>query len=265
MRRVAAETSEERSTFETDEAAADYDQVVDWETRLPRELPFFRDLFDEVGVESLVDVGCGTGKHAIEFASWGLRVTGIDPSASMLVQAHKNADAAGAEVTWELGSYGDLRATVGREMDAVVSLGNAFMHVEGPAGAAEALRDIATVVRSGGVVVLHFLNYDRLLTQRIRMMPARFRETPEGDKAFLRILDYEDDVVRFEFVTLSRLEDGSWDVHSRVSRHTVLPPASVVEAMRAAGFGRVETYGSHDKKDFDPETDESVVMVGYRE
>ena len=263
---MVAGDRDERSAFETDESAADYDQVVDWGARLPRELPFFRELLEKVGVETLVDVGCGTGKHAIEFASWGLRVTGIDPSAAMLVQAQKNAEAAGVDVDWELGGYGDVEAILGRSVDAVVSLGNAFMHVDGPAGAAGALADIGAVVRPGGVVALHFLNYERLLSKRPRMMPARFRETSEGDKVFVRLMDYEgDEAVRFEFLTLSRLEDGSWDTQSRISRHAVLPAPEVVKALEANGFGRVEVFGSHDRKAFDPENDESVVLVGYRE
>jgi len=54
--------------------ASDYDEMVDWDKRLAREAPFFRDLFDGIGVNRLADVGCGTGKHAIMFSSWGQSV-----------------------------------------------------------------------------------------------------------------------------------------------------------------------------------------------
>lgn len=48
---------------------------------------------------SVLDVGCGTGRHAIELARRGMRVTGIDLSSGMLEQARNNADRAGVEVT----------------------------------------------------------------------------------------------------------------------------------------------------------------------
>jgi ubiquinone/menaquinone biosynthesis C-methylase UbiE len=44
-------------------------------------------------VRSILDVGCGTGSHAIEFARRGYQVTGVDLSQSMLdVAARKAAD-----------------------------------------------------------------------------------------------------------------------------------------------------------------------------
>jgi len=49
---------------------------------------------------SLLDVGCGTGRHAIELARRGFRVTGVDISSGMLSQAREKAAAAGVAVTW---------------------------------------------------------------------------------------------------------------------------------------------------------------------
>jgi len=49
---------------------------------------------------AILDVGCGTGRHAIELARRGYRVTGIDVSTGMIDQARRNARRAGVEVTW---------------------------------------------------------------------------------------------------------------------------------------------------------------------
>lgn len=46
----------------------------------------------------LIDIGCGTGRHAVEFARRGFRVTGVDQSAGMLEQARLKAERAGVEV-----------------------------------------------------------------------------------------------------------------------------------------------------------------------
>ena len=47
---------------------------------------------------SILDIGCGTGRHAIELAKRGYVVTGIDVSARMLAKAAEKAKAAGVKV-----------------------------------------------------------------------------------------------------------------------------------------------------------------------
>ena len=46
----------------------------------------------------LLDVGCGTGRHAVELARRGYQLTGVDISSGMLVEAEKEAREAGVEV-----------------------------------------------------------------------------------------------------------------------------------------------------------------------
>jgi 2-polyprenyl-3-methyl-5-hydroxy-6-metoxy-1,4-benzoquinol methylase len=49
---------------------------------------------------SILDVGCGTGRHSIELARRGYSVTGPDLSREMLTRAVASAEAAGVSVEW---------------------------------------------------------------------------------------------------------------------------------------------------------------------
>ncbi|KPK75173.1 MAG: cyclopropane-fatty-acyl-phospholipid synthase [candidate division Zixibacteria bacterium SM23_73] len=49
---------------------------------------------------SILDIGCGTGRHAIELAKRGSQVTGIDISSGMLLEAEKAAKKAKVFVEW---------------------------------------------------------------------------------------------------------------------------------------------------------------------
>jgi SAM-dependent methyltransferase len=58
-------------------------------------------LLEELSVKqgaAILDVGCGTGRHAVELAKRGYVVTGIDVSAKMLAKAAEKVTAAGVNV-----------------------------------------------------------------------------------------------------------------------------------------------------------------------
>ncbi|MCX7914519.1 MAG: methyltransferase domain-containing protein [Thermodesulfovibrionales bacterium] len=51
---------------------------------------------------NIIDIGCGTGRHSIELAKRGYKVTGIDLSGSQLQRARQKADIEGVEVDFRL-------------------------------------------------------------------------------------------------------------------------------------------------------------------
>jgi SAM-dependent methyltransferase len=74
---------------------------------------------------SVLDLGCGTGAHAVRMATRGYEVAGVDVAPEMLVQAQAKADAA----TYPAGGppptfhRGDIRSlNLGRTFDAVIMM-----------------------------------------------------------------------------------------------------------------------------------------------
>lgn len=58
-------------------------------------------LLEELGLpegSSILDVGCGTGRHSVELAKHGYKMTGIDMSTGMLEEAHKAAEKANVKL-----------------------------------------------------------------------------------------------------------------------------------------------------------------------
>lgn len=251
--------------------AADYDQFVDWPKRLGREAPFFRRIFDEVGARSVIDVGAGSAKHSVMFAEWGMSVDAVDPNDAMLAQAEANVveaaeriAAAGGELRLARGAFGELASLGLGPADVLICTGNALPHVGGREKLRAALSDFAAVVRPGGALVIHLLNHARLLAERPRVVPPVVRDTPEGTKVYLRVIDYiDDEFLDFNFVTLVRDTEGVWSVSDRRSPHTAIPAELLASELEAVGFERVEAFGGHDGHAL-ANDDESAIIVARK-
>jgi SAM-dependent methyltransferase len=80
-------------------------------------------LVQELGLqpgEAILDVGCGTGRHAVELARRGCRVTGLDVSPGMLAQARQAAAAAQVAVDFRQADATDFSFET--PFDAVICL-----------------------------------------------------------------------------------------------------------------------------------------------
>jgi SAM-dependent methyltransferase len=69
---------------------------------------------------SILDLGCGTGAHALVLSQRGYRVTGVDRSPGMLAIARHKAHQAGADIRFV---EGDLTAVnLGEKFDSVIAM-----------------------------------------------------------------------------------------------------------------------------------------------
>ena len=68
-----------------------YDQSINWDARLRRELPFFLDALSESGGSRVLDMACGSGRHSVALALEGADVVGFDNSTGMIQAAKELA------------------------------------------------------------------------------------------------------------------------------------------------------------------------------
>jgi SAM-dependent methyltransferase len=86
-----------------EELFANYARTYDTEsftTGTLGEVDFLEKEFGYNKTKTILDIGCGTGRHAIELAKRGYSVTGIDLSASQLERAAHKAKEAGVRVNF---------------------------------------------------------------------------------------------------------------------------------------------------------------------
>jgi ubiquinone/menaquinone biosynthesis C-methylase UbiE len=100
---------------------------------------------------SVLDVGCGTGEHALFYATRGHEAWGVDMVAAAIDTARSKSAARGLQASFVVGDALSLE-TLGRTFDYVVDSG--LFHVFSDADRARYVQSLARVLRAGGTIHL---------------------------------------------------------------------------------------------------------------
>lgn len=143
---------------------------------------------------AILDLGCGTGGHAIPLAQRRYDVTGIDLSADMVTLARRKAADASVRATFREGDMRQLH--VGRTFDVVLILFAALGYQTEAADVEAALRNARRHLRPGGILVLDVWHGPAVLSEgardRVRVLDGPDRQLI---KASIRTLHPERSVM----------------------------------------------------------------------
>lgn len=120
-----------------------------------REVDFMVEALSLRGTETILDLGCGGGRHSLELARRGLTVVGLDAAATVLAHARGRAADEGLRVEFV---QGDMRAlTYHERFDAVLLLNSSLGFFE-DAGNAAVIAGCARALAPGGRLLLQCIN-----------------------------------------------------------------------------------------------------------
>jgi 2-polyprenyl-6-hydroxyphenyl methylase/3-demethylubiquinone-9 3-methyltransferase len=202
---------------------------------------------------TVLDVGCGGGVLAEEFAAQGSAVTGIDPSVRSLEAAREHARAEGLAITYRQGTGEALPFT-----DATFDLAYCCDVLEHVSDVSRVITEAARVIRPGGAFLFDTINRTMLsrlviikLLQEWRwssFMPANLHDwnrfiRPSEMRGHLRSAG----LVAADFVGLK----------PRAS------PIRVIKALHARKRGRLTYADAVRAMDLGVSGDLSIMYLGY--
>lgn len=114
----------------------------------------------------VLDLGCGTGNHALPLARRGYDVTGVDLSDDMVARARRKAADEGTNAAFEAG---DMRTVdLGRTFDVALILFAALGYNIADADVGAALANARRHLRRGGLLVLDVWNAPTVFSEGAR-------------------------------------------------------------------------------------------------
>jgi SAM-dependent methyltransferase len=159
----------------------DYEAECDLIERLLR-------TYGDGNISSILDLGCGTGNHAIPLSARGFEVIGVDRSASMLAQARKKA-ARSSPPERDAFYQADIQSLdLGRQFDAALLMFAVLGYQLENADVMATLRTARRHLRSGGLLLFDVWYGPAVLFQR---PSERVKIIPTSDGKILRVSSSE--------------------------------------------------------------------------
>jgi SAM-dependent methyltransferase len=187
--------------------------------------------------ERVLDLCCGWGRHSVELATRGYRVTGLDLSESELALARRAAERAGVDIEWV---HADMRDVPPGPFGGVINLWTSFGYFADEAENQRVLDGMGRALRPGGRFLLDHWNMFWAMAQ-----PSEQRVKRYDDGALMldsRELDLRTGRIQAEFIFVE--QDGTRHRHPiSVQGYT---PWDLERMLRQAGLRVVEVWGGWD-------------------
>ncbi|MCX7834962.1 MAG: class I SAM-dependent methyltransferase [bacterium] len=160
-----------------------YDNLIQWDDRLKRELPLLFKLLPRPEDGPIVDFGCGTGGHLKSLAEKGYQCFGMDLSQSLIQLAKQKLPQFSDNII-----VGNILEEVPKHwplFSALLCLGNTLSHFN-EKQLRQFLVNAFQCSKTGGQLIVENRNWNRILYLRERFLKPV--QTNQG--LFIRLLDY---------------------------------------------------------------------------
>ena len=256
-KRSAASTTDEQSSMWYRDWFRNANYMVVYKHRDDQEAEQMMDLMERVvghdPSRRVLDLACGSGRHAISMARRGYRdVTGVDLSPTLLEEAEQDAARLGLNIRFV---ESDMRELPDEQFDLVANLFTSFGYFEKDDDNLAVIRSVADHLRPGGWFVIDFFNSrwvrthlvahdERLLDGGMRLEQTRWIENGRVEKRLL-IRSNEEAHEYIESVKLYELSDFE-------------------EMFERVGLQLMATNGSYTGSDYDRATSPRLILFARK-
>jgi len=207
------------------------------------------DRFPHIGVDTVLDMGCGTGGHALPLAARGYKVIGVDRSEQMLAVAEQKtkASASGKTLSFIKGDIRNLH--LNKRFDSVICMFSVLSYQTSNDDVLSTLKTARRHLKKGGVFVSDFWYGPTALVDK----PAnRLKEIRSGAVQVIRVakpeMDVHHNLIQVHYTTLhiqnNQLLEKIEETHSM--RYFFLPELTFFlgqadfKLVHTCPFGRID-------------------------
>lgn len=203
------------------------------------ECDFIENELKATGAVTLLDVGCGTGRHSIELAKRGFDVTGIDLSASMLAKAAEKAANEGLNIRFE--QHDARQLPFDKDFDAIIMMcEGGFPLMETDEMNFEILKGVAKALRPQGKLIFTTLNGLFPLFHSINDFHQAVDDRNDGASYHSSNFD----LMSFRDYNTTKFTDDDGVEHQIDCQERYYVPSEISWMLKTLGFSSIDIFGA---------------------
>jgi sarcosine/dimethylglycine N-methyltransferase len=249
-----------------DDVALAYDDAIDWDRRLAREMPFLTSRLGDPKGKRVLDLACGTGRHSVALTLKGAEVVGVDNSEVMISRAEKHAASNSVSPKFILGEMADFQSLVPGKYDLIICLGNSLALLDDLSGVESVLSSIHTSLTETGFFIAQVLNFEEILGSGFRYFPQKGGKMESGeDVVFSRFYEHTDPPNSSTLVMSAQMKvDGAWTSLVSTQKVLNLNENLMKRYLAQAGFRETRFYSDYSESLFVGSDDRNMVIHSRR-
>lgn len=183
----------------------------------------------------ILDIGCGTGRHAIELAKRGYNVTGIDLSESMIKKARENAKKYKLDVDFQIADARKLDYNDSFDLVVMICEG-AFPLMETDEMNFEILKNASKALNMKGKLIFTTLNGLYPLYHSVKdFMDSNIVDGVSKDNSF--------DLMTFRDKSTFEIEDDQGNLKVLECNERYYVPSEITWFLRSLNFSKIDILG----------------------
>ena len=238
-----------------------YDLQVNWQQRLSKEKEFFEKIFAQKKVTNMLDIGCGTGRHAEFFSDYVASITAMDPSREMINYARKCVVRSG-KIKLVEGGFENLGTQVPEQFDLIVCLGNTLPILGNRRNVKLALKNTRKKLVAGGLAIFQFLNFEPKIMEKNKFYPPKILSKDDKKYIFMKHFEFGKINTRADFlITQLSSDDKIENFFVHTSNFCTLRKNLFLKMAANSGFKKIELLGTDGLGEFNKNTDISLYAL----
>ncbi len=240
-----------------DTDASRYDRMINWDTRLKREIPVIAEFFKN---GNILDVACSSGRHSLALEKYGFSCVGIDISEDFIELANKlRGGDSGCHFVCKSATAIDLIDSI-RELsidyfDNALMLGNAIANMGGKDAGIALMKNIFLLLIPGGRLFLQTVNRP----EKPIYLPLR-----ELEGGILQRIQVPVDGKYNVELHVNLIRDGEYVRKNIAADFSMYTFDEFYELLTSTGFKIDGVYGGYNNEVVSKEGGETVIWNVYK-